>query len=342
MSNAISLYNKRPDPFLPVFAAPDNGKLMITTKERFEKESRSDHSFPLKDITDERLASWFPKDGDKLAQTLPRLLGLYRAVMKEKHWNTRLTYKEMMPVVRTALKDGRLVVFFEEKFETLNNYIARTGENGGVDKVSTYEDAVMRFTAYAKHLGIDIGEKAKVPESNRSRTLTDGQKATIYEGSNEHKGLKDTTSDECPSDNYRSESVDTVSPTVRKWFGGDDNLAKYGDGILGFEEGGGFLRSTTHVIRLPEGSVFWRYCAKGTEKGCWVFFFPLDGDPRVFAALPETSPGTDLVECTFLKGTTPEDRDVLVGLGAPRCSNKPGGPIQICLKHSIKEKLQFL
>jgi hypothetical protein len=38
--------------------------------------------------------------------------------------------------------------------------------------------------------------------------------------------------------------------------------------------------------------------------------------------------GEKLVACEINKPTK-----VLMGIGAPRCSNKPGGPVQVCLPY---------
>ena len=65
-----------------------------------------------------------------------------------------------------------------------------------------------------------------------------------------------------------------------------------------------------------------------TPWGGWWFEAPLQGDPRVYAALPSFSKAAYMV-----KAHTKEEIQVLYGIGAPRCSNKPGGPEQILVAY---------
>jgi hypothetical protein len=347
MSNAISLYNKRPDPFLPVFAAPDNGKLMITTKERFEKDGKNCSRLPLFHITDERLASWFPKDGDKLAQTLPRLLGLYRALKGGKELSdTRLTHEEMMPVVRPALKDGRLVVY-EEELEQLGHFLSQSGitEKKGPYTYKEYEKVAV---AYAAAQGINTGTPQDPATLSQTEKTKDellkeipagkGMEAEhFYSATEEEKGWKDVLDDKCPSANYRSESMESASEDVKEWLSLEENCKeKYRKSTLGIKKGGGFLKGSTRVVTISKGTLLYRYCTVGYEKGSWQLILPLEGDPRAFAALPEDSPATYVVV-----SEAPENTEALIGIGAPRCSNKPGGPIQICLACNFAKTLKF-
>ncbi len=161
-----------------------------------------------------------------------------------------------------------------------------------------------------------------------------------FKGANSDQKLPTELSDTCPAMNYRSESVETAHPEVITWLKkhipdpsirrmnvGEDEWGK----TLGYEGDGGFLATTTRVKKLPEKTILYRYASEKGRNGCWWFPQPMSGDPRVFGALPDNSPAPLL----FVVITTKEI-EILTGLGAPRCSNKPGGPIQYCLSYRDK------
>lgn len=138
-------------------------------------------------------------------------------------------------------------------------------------------------------------------------------------------GLPNDTDGSCPSDNHRSESTSTCSPQVTAWFDRKGVAQGYRDGTLGHHGGGGFERGKTAVRNLFAGTKLYRYVDSATwPYGAWWFLQPLDGDPRVLAALPTDSSASVMVQSRLKR-----DVDVLYGPGAPRCSNKPGGPEQV-------------
>lgn len=137
-------------------------------------------------------------------------------------------------------------------------------------------------------------------------------------------GLSNERSPECPSSSFRSERIATAHPSVLKWFKDTETPQKFWSEILGEKGGGGFLVTTTRVVPMEEGTPLFRYFG-GTSNALstWWFTGPFEGDPRVFAALPPDSSADQLVKARVKKKI-----DVLAGIGAPRCSNKPGGPVQ--------------
>jgi hypothetical protein len=181
----------------------------------------------------------------------------------------------------------------------------------------------------------DISTLELVPEREQPVALQ-GRGKKVYWGNNKvDKEMPDETDKKrCPSANYISESTDTAIEKVRDFLDKYVRLdvadpaerKKYWDEDLGKTGGGGFLRYHTRTATIKEGTVLWRYInyEKSNPVGSWWFRHPLEGDPRVFAALPKDSRGTYLV-----KGRARKDIEVLIGPGAPRCSNKPGGPEQI-------------
>lgn len=142
-------------------------------------------------------------------------------------------------------------------------------------------------------------------------------------------GLPNLTDATCPSPNHRSESTTTCSPAVNQWFVNKQVPVPRRDESLGIDGGGGFLRSKTTVKRLPAGTLLYRYVDSATWPwGGWWFLKPLSGNPCAEAALPETSAASVMVQARLKK-----DIEVLYGPGAPRCSNKPGGPEQVLIAH---------
>lgn len=186
---------------------------------------------------------------------------------------------------------------------------------------------------YAAMLGIDRGvvdhaAKSAAPSQLLAVTPAGAKDpiiVPIFAGTGAGVGLPNETSETCPSRNWRSESTQTCAPEVRTWFGQKSVPADMQDGILGYNEGGGFQATTTRVRSLKKDTVLYRYVNKPHEPwGGWWFLEPLKGDPRVYAALPEYSTANSMV-----KGKLNKPVDVLFGIGAPRCSNKPGGPEQV-------------
>jgi len=184
-----------------------------------------------------------------------------------------------------------------------------------------------------KLLGGDVPNHADpVPQPNQTTPYT------VYEGSGGAAVLDQndaaSANPTCPNAYHRSETLASASPEVRTWldtFETREN-GKFQSWLLGGDPagGGGFLKSTTEVISVPAGITLWRYIDDPEMPwGSWWFFHPYEGDPRVFGALPEKSSGNVLVQ-----GKTKEEFKALCGPGAPRCTNKPGGPPQLCIPYT--------
>jgi hypothetical protein len=135
--------------------------------------------------------------------------------------------------------------------------------------------------------------------------------------------LPDRLAPECPHPAFRSESTASAQPGVMSWLRRHDRPHAWED-TLGAENGGGFLSSTTRVTEVEAGTILYRYYGGNAKPlGVWWFFHCYAGDPKQFAALP---PG-----CTagyLVKARVKKPLSALMGLGAPRCTNKPGGPVQ--------------
>lgn len=156
-------------------------------------------------------------------------------------------------------------------------------------------------------------------------------RVAVFEGTGyaPKAGLPNETDATCPAKNHRSESTTTCSPAVNQWFVDKQVAMPRRDESLGIIEGGGFVRFKTTVKHLPAGTPLYRYVDSATWPwGGWWFLEPLNGNPCVLAALPENSAASVMVQAHLKK-----DLDVLYGPGAPRCSNKPGGPEQVLIAH---------
>jgi len=169
-----------------------------------------------------------------------------------------------------------------------------------------------------------------VPEAEQPANVKGLGKKQVFWAEKSNSEMPDETDDKkpvsrCPRANFNSESMKTASPEVRAWMEEQHVAVHRRDGILGADGGGGFARYQTRTGTIKKDTVIWRYFDDECNPvGAWWFSQPLAGDPRVFAALPTSSRGTFVV-----KGIAKRDIPILVGPGAPRCSNKPGGPEQI-------------
>jgi hypothetical protein len=192
---------------------------------------------------------------------------------------------------------------------------------------------------YAAMLGIDRGTvdhaaMAAGPTENSHAVIRDGtgdivglSPVSIFAGTGASKGLPDDLSETCPSPNWRSESESTAVPEVRAWLDRKKVTGARRERTLGRDGGGGFVATTTQVRWLDPGTTLYRYVNSAHEPwGGWWFLQPMQGDPRVYAALPPDSSAQEMVVAV-----TKDRLDVLYGPGAPRCSNKPGGPDQVCV-----------
>ena len=197
------------------------------------------------------------------------------------------------------------------------------------------------YEGLARERGVRATAEGALPEVAAQQ---DSQYFTTYQGPGSDIPMPDdiTSSEACDAVNCRSESVATAKPEVIAWF--DKHLKKREtaqgndrwEQDLGHEGGGGFLRGTTRVATLPKGTTVYRYYGP-TQNASWVSRplgrwcspSPIEGDPRVESALPPENGAYKMV-----RGEITKECDVLIGLGAPRCSNKPGGPVQYLLPPS--------
>jgi len=212
------------------------------------------------------------------------------------------------------------------------------------------------FVSYAKDVGISLGKSlpAGIMHVDPVRpvgVIEDGPQYTRFVGHTSAADRANVLDETCPSANWRSESYETASPEVKAWlntyitparrYDAKSNKDYYND-TLGFQGGGGFLQTTTRVTVIHRGATLCRFHDGNLANGCWWFREAMDGDPVVYAALPPDSDPKEMVMCQ-----TDEDIEALEGIGAPRCSSKPGGPIQLCLprtavKHWMDPKITFL
>jgi len=150
-----------------------------------------------------------------------------------------------------------------------------------------------------KLLGGDVPNHADpVPQPNQTTPYT------VYEGSGGAAVLDQndaaSANPTCPNAYHRSETLASASPEVRTWLDKFETrpyprqqitLGGHSDG------GGGFLKGTTEVVTVPAGTTLWRYVDVPNKPwGAWWFFHPYEGDPRVFAALPNDSSGNVLIQ----------------------------------------------
>ncbi len=150
--------------------------------------------------------------------------------------------------------------------------------------------------------------------------------------------IEDGVSDRCPARNFRSENLKTAHPKVREWLDKRDKDKKRQEQTLGVRGGGGFLATTTRVARLTKGTILYRYydddySREAFSTGGWWCTALVAGDPRQTLALPTSNRANMLAiaEVAF-------DTDALTGIGAPRCSNKPGGPIQWFIAYGDRQE----
>jgi hypothetical protein len=191
-----------------------------------------------------------------------------------------------------------------------------TGHNGpGVKNITTG----MLVSVSVKHVWIAVN-----PEASTSMAVAGMTLPTV-------PGAPDTKSPECPSPNHQSQKLDTAPPEVKDWLNRNDKRGPAAHkGTLGEEGGGGFKEGTSRTRTIKKGTKVKRWGGgKATQNGGWWFeeSTPVV-DPISEGALP---PGNDASE--YYEGEVIEDVEVLEGEGAPRCSNKPGGPTQLCFPH---------
>jgi hypothetical protein len=154
---------------------------------------------------------------------------------------------------------------------------------------------------------------------------------------NANQGTPDQFDQNCPSANASSESMDSLTQqagnpgnpnqgsaqAALKWM--QQVPGKYQNGMLGADGGGGFLPGTCGTTTVKAGTILYRYFGGAASGlGRWWSTTPLN-NPVMDNALPPGNTGEQV-----MKVTVRQDTEVLTGAGAPRCSNKPGGPPQLC------------
>lgn len=197
-------------------------------------------------------------------------------------------------------------------------------------------DAVLApmYRSYAKQIGMDPGTKVTAPGAGSGPKPATPEAADVPLGER-GQVLPNATDHSCPADNWRSESHKTAKPEVIRWLQDPakegKTLAEKQDKILGSEGGGGFLVSTTRVSRLKKGDTIFRYYdppGKCGNTGGWWATNLVVGDPRQTLALPPAEPNYSNSAGSLARAQIGFDITALTGVGAPRCSNKPGGPQQ--------------
>lgn len=185
------------------------------------------------------------------------------------------------------------------------------------------------FEEYARIAHVPVVAAKPVEKLAQASPATPQQPYGVISAPGGPGGLNNETSPECPSASFRSERMATVHSSVLTWFKDTKTPAGYRSDILGENEGGGFLVTTTRVVPMAKGTILFRYFGGDANPlSTWWFTEPFEGDPRVFAALPVKSSADKLVKARVKKDIT-----VLAGIGAPRCSNKPGGPVQYFVQY---------
>ena len=185
------------------------------------------------------------------------------------------------------------------------------------------------FEEYARIAHVPVMVAKPVEKLPQASSTTPQQAYGVMDAPGGPGGLSNETSPECPSASFRSERMATVHPSVLTWFNDTKTPPGFRPDILGENEGGGFLATTTRVVPIEKGTVLFRYFGGDANAlSTWWFTEPFEGDPRVFAALPVKSSADKLVKARVRK-----DIKVLAGIGAPRCSNKPGGPVQYFVQY---------
>jgi hypothetical protein len=149
----------------------------------------------------------------------------------------------------------------------------------------------------------------------------------------------------CPAYNWRSESHKTASPEVIRWLKDPEKEGRTQpdefDKVLGFNGGGGFLVSSTRITLLPKGTILFRYydaAGNASNSGGWWTAQLVVGDPRQTMALPPPEPTWWNSAQSLARTRLGFDITALTGIGAPRCSNKPGGPQQWFISWGDRKK----
>ena len=230
---------------------------------------------------------------------------------------------QRLEIVRQWIEHGRITAWREAP--------PFTGPSDGDQPV---DNAVLAplYRSYAKQIGMDPGTVV-APPADKSGHKPAIPTAADVPVSDRGNALPNTVDQSCPAHNWRSESHATARPEVVRWLKTVD--AKLSEeeqnDVLGHKSGGGFLVTTTRISRLTKGTLIYRYYdaqGKASNAGGWWTTDIVIGDPRQTLALPPAQNGWSNSARTLARAQIAFDVPALTGLGAPRCSNKPGGPQQ--------------
>ncbi len=281
------------------------------------------------------LREWFPLNWDNEYFVRHKLLDLYEAVTRRFDNLDLLTSEWLLEWVDEAFERELVTVY-----EKLPWRAMRDDED---------------HQAYARAMSIPMKTESAPQMLIAAKNPTPKATEPEYEGTGGNEGWKDELATSCPSPNWRSENFYTCSSDVQKWclqhITAWDPSASQLDTInetLGALGGGGFYMSTTRVVPLPRNTMLYRFCGSGKNietgkeqiarpNGGWWAKGTCSGDPREYFALPPGSSAKNMV----IIAIAADDLTGLEGLGAPRCTNKPGGPMQIYIPYRYRTNSQI-
>jgi hypothetical protein len=199
------------------------------------------------------------------------------------------------------------------------------------------------YRSYARQIGMDPGTRVTAPAAGS------GPKPLIPAAADvpvaeRGQALPNAPLDKaCPAYNWRSESHKTAKSEVVEWLRKHDGktIPDEQDDVLGYRGGGGFLLQTTRISRLNQGTIIYRYYdaqGKTSNAGGWWTTDLVTGDPRQTLALPPAADGWSNSARSLARARIAFGITALTGVGAPRCSNKPGGPQQWYIALSDRKK----
>lgn len=230
---------------------------------------------------------------------------------------------QRLDLVRQWIGQGRIIAWREAP--------PFTGPSAGDQPVDSALLAPL-YRSYAKEIGMDSGTVVAPPSEGSGHKPIIPAAADVPTGER-GKALPNATNESCPENNWRSESHLTAKPEVVAWLKNIEGKleAFEQDEVLGREGGGGFLSTTTRISRLSKGTLIYRYydtSGNASNSGGWWSTDLVMGDPRQTLALPPAKDGWSNSAKDLARARIAFDVPALTGLGAPRCSNKPGGPQQ--------------
>jgi hypothetical protein len=249
------------------------------------------------------------RKGDKISMSNGDNAGVAGGVVSSKFMD-KVEIKVGWPTVKADQKE---IAF----------HLCTTGQNGdGSVNIVGAHTVLSQAKAWVQvSPGMSLAQGPKPAQGNKIE-------ASHWEFNDDILAAYDSTDlfdSDCTSVNGKSESWDTASDEVKKWFTDRKVPDQYRNSTLGKDGGGGFIQGSTKVTKIPKGTIVFRwYGGASVPLGAWWFRHPVQ-DPIRDAALPPHATAKHMLVCR-----TKEDLEVLSGPGAPRCSNKPGGPEQLC------------